>query len=125
MAASAAFLAAMGLGASFVPQEFLETFGSQADNLTIVVVQITGALYLGFAILNWSARGVLIGGIYSRPLAMGNFLHFAVGAATLVKAAIVQASGLLVGSAVVYVVFALWFGLVLFTHPGPKPPANG
>jgi hypothetical protein len=33
--------------------------------------------------LNWMARANRIGGIYSRPVAMGNFLHFTMGALVL------------------------------------------
>ena len=47
--------------------------------------QACGVLYLGFAILNWMAKDDLIGGIYSRPVAMGNFLHFFTIAMALVK----------------------------------------
>jgi hypothetical protein len=80
-------------------------------------VQTCGALYLGFAVLNWMARGVLIGGIYSRPLALGNFLHFVVVTVTLVKVLFELRLPLIIGLTVAYAVFAAWFGLVLFMHP--------
>ena len=35
--------------------------------------------------MNWMAKTVLIGGIYARPLAIGNFTHFLVGALALLK----------------------------------------
>lgn len=86
----------------------------------ILLLQITGAMYLGFAILNWMARDVLIGGIYARPVALGNFLHFAVGTLTLWKT--IGGGALrgreIIAGAIVYSVFAAWFGLVLFGHPG-------
>jgi hypothetical protein len=81
-----------------------------------------GALYLGFAILNWMARSVMIGGIYARPIALGNFLHFAVLTTAAWKgiAAGAVASRVLLAACCAYTVFAVWFGLVLFTHPGEK-----
>jgi hypothetical protein len=69
--------------------------------------------------LNWMARANLIGGIYSRPVAMGNFLHFAMVAIALLKALLggLRAQPILIGAVVVYSVFAVWFGLAVFTHP--------
>jgi len=117
MSASAAFLAMLGLAALFLPQELLIYAGSSPAGFPLLVIQVSGALYLGFANLNWMARGVLIGGIYSRPLAMGNFLHFSI--VTIVLAKTLSATTLfpLVACGIAYAIFAVWFGLVMFTHP--------
>lgn len=123
MMASAAFMALLGLATSFAPVKVLSLHGSTADNATLLLIQMMGALYLGFALLNWAARGVLIGGIYSRPVALGNFLHFAMVGVTLTKAAIVHGVVQLATSALVFSVFAIWFGIVLFTHPGRSQAA--
>lgn len=117
MMASAALLALLGLAMSFMPQEVLGLHGTIPDNATVLLVQMAGALYLGFAMLNWMARGVLIGGIYARPLAAGNFLHFIMVAITLVKAAIAFGAVPLMLSAAVFSAFAIGFGLVLFRSP--------
>lgn len=120
MGLSAAFMAAAGLVFSFLPAESLVVAGVEPARVLVVFVQVTGALYLGFAMLNWSARGVMIGGIYARPVGLGNVLHFAVVAATLVKAASVNATLTMVLLAAIYTVFGVWFGLVVFTSPvGP------
>jgi hypothetical protein len=117
MGLSAVFMAAFGLVASFIPAEVLVTFGVPPVSVLLTVVQITGALYLAFALLNWMARGVLIGGIYSRPLALANFLHFAVVAVTLFKAIPSMNMIAVILVTLAYAVFAAWFALVLFTHP--------
>ena len=117
MIASAVFLAALGIATSFLPEKVLGLHGTVPDTPTLLLVQMTGALYLGFAILNWTARGVLIGGIYARPVALGNFLHFAMVSVMLIKAAIVHGVVQLAISATVFSVFAIWFGLVLFRPP--------
>ena len=91
--------------------------GSAPDNATVLLVQMAGAVYLGFAMLNWMARGILIGGIYARPVALGNFLHFVMVAITLTKAAIAFAVLPLAISAAVFSGFGIWFGLVLFKPP--------
>ena len=117
MITSAAFLALLGLATSYMPEKVLGLHGTVPDTPTLLLVQMTGALYLGFAILNWTARGVLIGGIYARPVALGNFLHFAMVSVMLIKAAIVHGVMPLAISATVFSVFAIWFGLVLFRPP--------
>ncbi len=117
MITSAAFLALLGLATSYMPEKVLGLHGTVPDTPTLLLVQMTGALYLGFAILNWTARGVLIGGIYARPVALGNFLHFAMVSVMLIKAAIVHGVVQLAISATVFSVFAIWFGLVLFRPP--------
>jgi hypothetical protein len=115
MASSAIFMAALGLAATFMPQEIVASLGGGSARTIPLLVQILGALYLGLAMLNWMAKESLIGGIYSRPVSMGNFLHFAVGAITLLKAV---ASGeraiMIIVCAAIYVVFALGFGAVVF-----------
>lgn len=117
MGLSAVFMGAFGLVASFIPDRVLVTFGVPPVPVLLTVVQITGALYLAFAMLNWMARGVLIGGIYSRPLALANFLHFAVVAVTLFEAMPALNMISVVAVTFAYAVFAAWFALVLFTHP--------
>lgn len=120
MMSSATFMAVAGLATSFAPLEVLSMHGSTPDNATLLLIQMMGALYLGFAMLNWMARGVIMGGIYARPVAAGNFLHFAMVGVTLTKAAFVFEVVPLAISAFVYSFFAVWFGIVMFRPPVPK-----
>jgi len=110
-------MALVGVGASFLPQEMLAYADLPAQNFPVVLIQIIGALYLGFGLLNWNARGMLFGGIYGRPIILGNFMHFAVVTIALVKFLSVQTSPLLLAGAAAYIPLSVWFGLVLFTHP--------
>src|SRR5215217_4003335 len=87
MIASALVLGLAGLAGSFAPDELLVAWGAPATAQTTILVQILGALYFGFALLNWSAKGVMIGGIYARPVSLGNFLHFTMGTLALAKQA--------------------------------------
>ena len=120
MMISALFMAAAGVGLSFMPQEFLTHIKNPADGFAVAVVEVLGAMYLGFAMLNWTAKGILIGGIYARPVALGNLMHFAVAATILVKRMPESAPPVMLGIAGTYVVLAIWFGLVLFTHPAAR-----
>lgn len=120
MSASALFMVVLGLAASFFSHEVLRFAGATVEDQTVLGTQILGALYLGFSILNWSARGVLIGGIYSRPVAIGNFFHFTIASITLVKASFGLQSLPLLAITTLYAGFAIWFGFVLFTHPAQR-----
>jgi hypothetical protein len=63
-------------------------------------------------------RGAIIGGIYARPLAMGNFSHFLIGFFALAK--LLSAKPHLPGMwilTIIYFLFALAFGIVMFFHP--------
>jgi hypothetical protein len=117
MAASAVVMAAAGLAGSFLPHELLRARGVPVTGLLPVVVQLTAALYLGFAMLNWMAKDSLIGGIYNRPVAIGNLVHFVVGALALAKYAASNPAPLLVGVTVVYVILAIGFARIMFTSP--------
>jgi Na+-driven multidrug efflux pump len=117
MAASALFMAIAGVLFSFLPHEILAFSDSPVNDFVALVFQLTGALYFGFAILNWMAKNNLIGGIYSRPLALGNFLHFVAGGLALLKGAMANGNTEIWVLAAVYLVFAALFGLVTFTHP--------
>jgi hypothetical protein len=117
MMLSAVFLALLGVATSYFPEKVLATHGTVPDNATLLLVQMMGAVYLGFALLNWTARGVLMGGIYARPVALGNFLHFAMVGMMLARAAISHGVVQLATSAAVFSAFAIWFGIVLFRAP--------
>jgi hypothetical protein len=63
-------------------------------------------------------RGSHIGGIYGRPVSMPNFFNSAIGGAALVKWVITDQFALEVAvMALIYSLFTVWFGLVVFTHP--------
>ena len=117
MVISTGFTALLGLGALFLPQEALSYAGYPAEGFAVVLVQVTGALYLGFSLINWMTRAAIIGGIYSRPVVVGNFMHFAIVTITFVKSLTAQAPLLILIVAAVYALLAVWFGAALFTHP--------
>jgi hypothetical protein len=120
MSISAAFLALIGVAITFLPQELLTYASAQPTQALVLLIQVLGALFLGFATLNWMNRGAHVGGIYGRPVTMANFFHFAIGAVALLKGALALDFPIDVTVvAIAYAVFGAWFGLVLFTHPTP------
>ncbi len=118
MIVSALFLFVAGLALTFAPDDMIHRAGGVHGPLLTPLAQVCGALFLGFAILNWMAKDNLIGGIYSRPVAMGNFLHFFVVAMALVKSFSGLPHSLGLGALLAfYVSFAVGFGLVILRHP--------
>lgn len=121
MTGSAALFLVLGLLMLFDPDGVLVHAGSHPLPIPTLIVESAGALYLGFAMLNWMARDNLIGGIYSRPVALANLVQFFATAMSLLRAV---TGGLhtipLLSLAFVYIVFAVWFGLVVFGSPIPE-----
>ena len=113
MSASAIVMGITGIALTFLPQEIAALVGWTKESN--IVLQIVGALYFGFAMLNWMSKSNLIGGIYNRPVAIGNATHFFIGALALLKFS--SKDLVVVSVAIIYSIFAIAFGYILFTHP--------
>jgi ABC-type multidrug transport system permease subunit len=71
--------------------------------------------------LNWAARANLTGGIYSRPVVIGNLAHFVISGLALLKFATRNSTHSYIWIAVIiYLVFAMFFGIVMYTNPAIK-----
>lgn len=115
MAASAVFLALLGVATLFAPDEILRAANVPPSPLLPPLVQLCAALLLGFAMTNWMVKGSRVGGIYNRPIAIGNLLHFAVGAITLDRLALRgHEAWPVIALAAIYTLLAVGFGLVVF-----------
>jgi len=114
MTSSAAVMGAAGLAGTFLPQELLRALHLPASDVTALLVQLHAALLLAFAMMNWMAKASLIGGIYNRPLAIGNLVHFTVGAITLTRFVIAGAAIPFFIATVIYVLFAFAFAYLVF-----------
>ena len=119
MTTSAIFLAISGILLSFLPNEIANYLNIETNIITILFLNILSALYLGFGILNWMAKGTLIGGIYNKPIAIGNLMHFGVGAIALIKviSSIQIHTGIIIALTAIYLVFAILFAYVFRTSP--------
>jgi hypothetical protein len=114
-------LALAGVLALFVPELVLSMLEASATVQLSALVQIMGAMYLGFAFMNWTAKDSAIGGIYARPVSLGNFGHFFVGALLLIKAQISSGFDLPIFLvSVVYGIFAILFYWLVFRATGLK-----
>lgn len=112
----------IGFFLTFMPNETLKFLNQDPTDILTFILQLMGALYFGFAILNWMAKNVLIGGIYAKPLCLGNFVNFLMGALTLIKLALnssLSAAYFWILT-IFYILFALAFGFVSFINPNLK-----
>jgi hypothetical protein len=114
---SAILLFIAGLATLFAPKELARELDPGASPSLALFVQLLGSGALGFALMNWMSRRNRIGGIYGRPLAMGNLLLFGTSALSVGKA--VAAKGLPeAGSAfcIVLGLLAVSFAWLIFVH---------
>lgn len=118
MTANALILGLMGIGLSFLPKEIAKTLALNSD---AIILQLVGALYLGFALLNWMNKEKILGGIYGRPIVMANFTHFLIGGMALIKLTLNGSGSIsLLLLTIIYAVFGVAFAFKAFTHPKIK-----
>jgi hypothetical protein len=120
MTASSVWLALFGALLLFAPQEVSGLLGPEASNHPLM--QLLGATFLGFAVMNWIARDASLGGIYGRSVVAGNQTQLTVGAVLLVKRGVEVGSNhptywVLTG---LYVLGAAFFGYLTFAGSGLK-----
>ena len=116
MSSSAVLMGITGIILSFFPQEFATRFEMADTN--VIVLQLLGGLYFSFAMLNWAAKANLTGGIYSRPVTIGNLAHFVICGLALLKFAVNNPTPVFIWIPVIlYILFAILFGIVFFTSP--------
>jgi len=126
LTASAVFLFGAGLALNFLPQEVAAGLGMAAASIAVLALQVLSAALLGMGFLNWLSKANPMGGIYSRPLALQNFLFFGVGAISLDRA-VLHGTPLpaIQSAAALFTLFALAFGWLMFFHdPIPKAQEN-
>ena len=119
MMASAAAYGLIGLATLFIPQEILTALDLPLVEPLPVLIQLIGAGHFSLALTNWMAKNSAIGGIYSRPLAMGNLSHTFIGAVILGKYQLAnEINGVVLIAFGVYAIFAALFWWLAFKHTG-------
>ena len=119
MKSSALLLGFTGLMLTFFPQELSESLGQLESDMMTRSLEVIGAMYLAFGMMNWMSRKSLIGGIYNRPIAIANMTHFMMVGIILTKWKIGNHDlpyGFWV-IVLIYLFFAAVFIKILFTTP--------
>ena len=121
MTSSALILGLAGVFALFAPDVLLSTQGAAVTGNLSVMIQLMGALYFSFALMNWTAKDSAIGGIYARPVSLANFGHFFAGALLLLKHQLSNEMNLsILAALIVYAVYAAYFYWLVFRSTGIK-----
>jgi len=121
MTSSSLILGLAGIFALFAPDNLSAMLGVTITKQLSVLIQLMGALYFSFALMNWSAKNSTIGGIYARPVSLGNFTHFFIGTLLLAKYQLSNEINIPVLLAlVVYVTFASIFYWLVFLATAVK-----
>jgi hypothetical protein len=79
----------LGIAFLFAPIETAEICGLGGVANPALPLQLLGAGFLGFSLLNWFGRTSPAGGLYSRPLVAGNFAFHLVSALPILRACLV------------------------------------
>ncbi|MBC6365835.1 hypothetical protein DDT91_03455 [Algoriphagus sp. AK58] len=108
----------MGMVFSFFPQEILSDLVQEPTTALILIFQLLGAVYIGFGVMNWMLKNTKIGGIYARPLILGNFAHFFIGGLSILRVIMTGEVGsniffLILG---LYILFISLFGRLIFVE---------
>lgn len=122
LSTSAIILGLIGLTLTFIPQETLVYLNIEVNPTLTLFVQVAGAFYFAFAMLNWMSKGALIGGIYNRPVAVANLTHFMIGGLALLKGIFAYSKLPIIISilTIVYIVYGITFAVIFFKHPVAK-----
>jgi hypothetical protein len=122
MTASAMVLGIAGIALTFIPGEIARYFALEDSVSFILIGQILGALYFGFAMLNWMTRTSIIGGIYNKPIAVANFIHFFIAGLALTKGLMTHPDlpVLVWVVTIIYALFAICFGIIFYRRPAGK-----
>lgn len=122
MASSGGIMAALGAALTFLPHEIADGLAMSPVGMLPVILQLLGALYIAYGMLNLMAKANPMGGIYGRPIGLANMMHFIVGALALARESMKQPPTVpLLAMAAIYGVLAVLFSLVVF---GPPPFAK-
>jgi hypothetical protein len=114
---SALILFAVGAAALFAADELARLFDAGSSKGLALAIQLAGCGLLGFAALNWMSRGIRIGGIYARPIGIGNLLLFTTTSLTVGKAALAGTLPIVVTAVgVILALLAIAFAWLVFVH---------
>lgn len=119
MTVTSGVLGLLGLLTLFIPETILTTFGAPTATPLPLLVQLLGGGYFAFALMDWTAKDGAIGGIYARPISLGNFTHFFIGGLLLLKYQLSNPLSIpILVLLLVYGVFGGVFWWLVFKHTG-------
>ena len=113
---SALILGLAGVAAMFAPDEIGHYVAGEKSSALSLAIQLAGSGLLGFAFLDWMGRGIRIGGIYGRPVAIANLVLATTAALALGKAAAGAPHPGLIALTAIFGALAVAFAWLAFAH---------
>jgi hypothetical protein len=104
----------------FIPEELFIWSDGKPGEIEILAVSLFGTSLFGFGIINYTGRNAIYGGIYGKPIILGNFIFHTVAAVHLLKFTMSSDSASLIFSAItgaLYLLFAAGFIRLNFFPP--------
>jgi len=121
MIVSASSLLAHGIVLLFAPELLFRLFDLSGSPEGAVTAQLFGAALISLGLMNWTARGLVLGGIYGRALVYGNLVYSLIGFFVGIRARLSGFSNEYFWAEVVlYLAFGMAFGVMLFRGPMPR-----
>ncbi|MFC5045639.1 hypothetical protein ACFSTE_18975 [Aquimarina hainanensis] len=119
MILSALFYLVVGFILTFFSFDVASYMHLNASPLSIMMLNITGSLYLFLGVLNWMSKGNTIGGNYNQPLVWANILHPVITLIAMIRAVFMTKihSRLVLILCLVYVLLGALFVHILLTNP--------
>lgn len=115
---SAALLALAGLALLFAADVILPQLAPGFPPGASWIGQLLAAAWIGLAALNWLNRGVMMGGIYARPVVFANAVLYFISELSLLRAAMRGGAMAPVwGAVLIFGVMAVTYALLLFRGP--------
>lgn len=114
---SGIFNALLGVLFTFFPQETGRFIGTaEQTGSDIIVMQVLGAALLGIGITNYLSRGATLGGIYGKPLLLGNLVFHIASGLGLIKYTFNSGEWILFGiPSLIYLILTAGFLKLNFT----------
>ena len=107
----------------FIPEELLLWADGEIGKTAVLALSLLGAAMLGFGMMNYMGRNAVYGGIYGKPIILGNLLFHTVAAVHLIKFSMNIHDTLMIYAAVagaLYFIFATGFIRLNFFPPDLK-----
>ena len=107
----------------FIPEELLLWADGEIGKTAVLALSLLGTVMLGFGMMNYMGRNAVYGGIYGKPIILGNLLFHTVAAVHLIKFSMNIHDTLMIYAAVagaLYFIFAAGFIRLNFFPPDLK-----
>jgi hypothetical protein len=109
----------LGILITFLPQETGQFIGTtEMNSADLALMQVLGSALIGIAIINFMSRGLTVGGIYGKPIQLGNLIFHLASGLGLLKFVFNTESWLLFGiPALLYLLLTSGFIKLNFSSP--------